>query len=343
MFYYMPDFRGSILHKFLVYVVVWSLFVPVIWFAFPLFGKTVFNIGIALTITGAWLYRYVGVLVSALLLILFYGLVLTSLSNESAINAANPFGVSFQLVISGSVALFKSKRDRLSELNLLMEQRIEKRNLELRRVQEYILRNSRASRMLLGKTLLDSVEASLSEMQDDGQVLASRLLENSSPLSQQANRLKELIQMSSDLTHDLRLADYQGDKTQVEFSCAVMELANNFTIATGTQFKIDLDCKHNHALKSMQHQLFGILREAVINAIRHGRAKSIHVQLKLTENVFELTVVNDGLPFLGQNESGLGLKLMSRSAQQIGGSIRLGTIPDGQTCLQCNVPVPPGY
>lgn len=340
----MHDYRNSVLQKFTAYVAVWLLLITVTWFAFPLLGIVAFPFGVAVTVAGAWLYGYRGVLVSNLLLILFHYIVLVYLSSEPnpASLAANPFGVSFQLAVSGSVALFKSKRDRLSELNVLLKQRIEKRKLELRRVQHFILEKSRESRRQLSQALLDNVELSLSEMQKDSQVLAARLLENGSPLSQQAHRLKELTQMSVDLAQDLRLADYQDDKTQVAFSSAAMDLANTFTISAGTQFELDLDCRQNRALKPIQHQLFGILREAVINAIRHGRAKNIRVQLKLSENIFELTVVNDGLPFPDQIESGLGLKLMQRSASQIGGSLGFGTTPDGKICLQCRVPIPTG-
>ncbi|WP_372845251.1 hypothetical protein [Pontiella sp.] len=248
------------MYKFSIYAAVWWLLFLVTWFSYPLLGITVFNFGIVFTVTGAWLYHYKGVLISIVLLFLIHYIVLVFQSNEPspALLAANPFGASFQLVVAGSVALVKSKRDRLAELNLLLEQKIEKRNLELRRVQHYILENSRASRRELSQTLLDSVELSLSDMQADGQMLATRLSENGSPLLLQANRLNELIQMSADLAQDLRLADYQDGHTQVEFSCAVTELANNFTIATGTQFELGLDGEHNHALKSIQHQLFGI-------------------------------------------------------------------------------------
>ncbi|WP_372845267.1 ATP-binding protein [Pontiella sp.] len=79
-----------------------------------------------------------------------------------------------------------------------------------------------------------------------------------------------------------------------------------------------------------------------MNSMRHGWAKKVRVQLKLAENVFQLTVLNDGLPFPDRVESGLGLKLMHRSARQMGGSIGFCTIPEGQTCLRCRVPAPSG-
>jgi anti-sigma regulatory factor (Ser/Thr protein kinase) len=49
-----------------------------------------------------------------------------------------------------------------------------------------------------------------------------------------------------------------------------------------------------------------ILKEAVSNAVRHGDATAVDVQIVLTQNEIELQVLNDGRPAISTSRKGLG-------------------------------------
>jgi signal transduction histidine kinase len=57
-----------------------------------------------------------------------------------------------------------------------------------------------------------------------------------------------------------------------------------------------------------------VVREAVGNAIRHGRANRVWVTVSVTEQLVHLEVIDDGGGFEGCPRPGLGLRCATRCA-----------------------------
>jgi putative phosphoribosyl transferase len=83
--------------------------------------------------------------------------------------------------------------------------------------------------------------------------------------------------------------------------------------------------------------LYRIAQEAISNAVRHGRAKSIALALRLAGEEAVLTVANDGAPLPAElrRSGGMGLRIMRYRAELIGGVLRLGSAAQGKTELSC--------
>lgn len=103
----------------------------------------------------------------------------------------------------------------------------------------------------------------------------------------------------------------------------------------GPQLDIEI-CKSN--------QLFYIVSEAVNNAIKHSRAKTIAIDIIHKPGKLAITIENDGQPRHTKTESdGMGLKIMDYRAKLIGAELNMKPKHNGFVVkLEINVPDEPG-
>ncbi|MFO0927611.1 MAG: PAS domain S-box protein [Gemmataceae bacterium] len=87
--------------------------------------------------------------------------------------------------------------------------------------------------------------------------------------------------------------------------------------------------------------LYRIVQEAVSNALRHARPRTIHLHWRATDDVIHLSVLDDGcgLPPFSEAEAGLGTRLMRYRASLIGGTLAITPRPEGGTRVACVVPL----
>jgi signal transduction histidine kinase len=86
-----------------------------------------------------------------------------------------------------------------------------------------------------------------------------------------------------------------------------------------------------------QEALLRIAREAIANAVRHGQAQEVHLELRRSGDRISLRVVDDGhgfeLPVPGERD-GFGLVSMRERAQALGGEVRIETTPGRGTAVE---------
>jgi PAS domain S-box-containing protein len=90
--------------------------------------------------------------------------------------------------------------------------------------------------------------------------------------------------------------------------------------------------------------LYRIAQEAVTNAIKHGRAQHIDLELTSTPQSLLLAVRDDGAGFKQDTQprprEGLGLRIMNYRAGRIGGTLDIQPRPGHGTEVLCAVPRP---
>jgi two-component system CheB/CheR fusion protein len=88
--------------------------------------------------------------------------------------------------------------------------------------------------------------------------------------------------------------------------------------------------------------LFRIVQEAASNAIRHGKATQVDIDLTASEGTASLTVKDDGRGFLGspRDHRGMGLNIMKYRATIIGGVLSIKRADDGGTIVVCSLAIP---
>jgi signal transduction histidine kinase len=90
-------------------------------------------------------------------------------------------------------------------------------------------------------------------------------------------------------------------------------------------------------------QLANIAREALSNALRHGRPQQVNLELRLEGEFVVLEVVDDGVGFNpdARGRVGLGLLSMTVRAEESGGTLDLASSPGRGTRVVVKMPVGP--
>ena len=83
--------------------------------------------------------------------------------------------------------------------------------------------------------------------------------------------------------------------------------------------------------------LYRIAQEAISNAVKHGRAKTIIIALVQAGPDVTLTITDDGCGMAGNRPAvkGMGLRIMDYRAEVVGGSVQIGAAPNRGTFVSC--------
>jgi two-component system sensor histidine kinase UhpB len=85
------------------------------------------------------------------------------------------------------------------------------------------------------------------------------------------------------------------------------------------------------------YYLFGIGREAIFNAFRHSRAKTIRVTCDHADNTIQLIVEDDGIGLVETPSGGhgIGRSIMEFRARSIGAQLAFTAVPGGGLRVEC--------
>lgn len=90
-----------------------------------------------------------------------------------------------------------------------------------------------------------------------------------------------------------------------------------------------------------QHHLLAIAKEAMNNVLKHSGATHVSIDMRQVEDVFELSVEDNGVGFLvdaAESNEGNGLQNMRARAIEIGGSLKIDSGPDRGTTVILSYP-----
>lgn len=93
--------------------------------------------------------------------------------------------------------------------------------------------------------------------------------------------------------------------------------------------------------KGVEDQLFRILQEAVSNTLRHAKASLLHVMLIKRDSTIILRIFDNGIGFDVEKirtTSSYGLSNMQERALEVGGTLKIVSLPDEGTRLEVKVP-----
>jgi signal transduction histidine kinase len=212
---------------------------------------------------------------------------------------------------------------------------------ERRRLEYELLEITEKERRRIGLDLHDDLGQQLSALALMTKGLELKLAKRRARETSDAARIHHLVQQTMtharDLAHDLAMLDLKGD----DLPAALDGLAQH----AADLFKISCQLERNGPVpaldSSIASQLYKIAQEAVTNAIKHAKAKSVSISLANGSGAIVLTVRNDGLPFpsLKSSSTGMGLRIMNYRANLIGATLEIdGSDPSG-TCVVCSVPL----
>lgn len=164
------------------------------------------------------------------------------------------------------------------------------------------------------------------------------LTARSTNLSEMVNEtLKSVRKISSELRP--RLLDQLGVFPAIESSLRDLQKR------TGIKCRFDMEVDDVQLPANVSTSFYRIFQEAITNAARHSKAKSINVRIFLNgSKMLHMTIKDNGTGFvLQENQNGvdksLGLIGMKERALIIGGNLEIDSAPGKGTEIKLSIPV----
>ena len=108
---------------------------------------------------------------------------------------------------------------------------------------------------------------------------------------------------------------------------ALEELMSNFRLTASVEIDYRQCAGSLDFASDEEDTLYRILQEGMTNAVRHGHATKIEIQLTRNENVLTARILDNGLG-CGELEEGFGLRHMEERLGLLGGSLAYGNRSD---------------
>jgi len=232
--------------------------------------------------------------------------------------------------------LVQARTEELTEANKQLLQEIEER----KRLEKALLDVSEREQRRIGRELHDSIGQQLTGIAFMAKVLEHRLATKLPDEAANVAEIAKLVKQAMDQTRGLAKGLHPVDLDAGSLMSALQEFAATTEHLFGIccTFKCDKPGPMDDA--TVVVHLYRIAQEAVTNAIKHGGAKNIQIELAYDGDNSVLAVRSDGLDFPGMQVkgTGMGLQIMNHRAEMIGGSLDIRKGDKGGTVMTCVFP-----
>jgi two-component system, LuxR family, sensor kinase FixL len=214
----------------------------------------------------------------------------------------------------------------MSKLQLEIEERKRAEEIksealnETRILQKEIMHIAEKERQRIGQDLHDGIGQNLTAVTFLIEALREKMKNYAGDMISDIDEIDNLVRKSIIQTRSIAkvLSPVEMDKNGLY--SALGEMAS--TIEKVFDVTCEISRRGNFYIEDNQTaiHLYYITREAVTNAVKHGRAKNVHVCLTSEDSILKLIILDDGM---GCKEyemgSGMGLRIMKYRASMIGG------------------------
>ena len=157
----------------------------------------------------------------------------------------------------------------------------------------------------------------------------------------EADKASGIVRLANEAAKEARLTarSLEGADGVGDLKTALESLAMNITQNCRVRSTVRANGASLPVSAPVATQLYRIAQEAVRNAVEHGAAREVLIQLTFGQRDMLLTVQDDGEGFNAKtNGHGMGLRIMRYRAQCIGGSCEVHTGPGKGTIVYSRVP-----
>jgi len=213
----------------------------------------------------------------------------------------------------------------------------EKEHIELER---QVLEISERERRRIGQDLHDGLGQHLTGIELMVQSLETKLDNISPETAKQAARISEHVREAMRQTRSLARGLSPVNLEANGLMSALQELTTTvrdiFRVNVVFNQRMPVLVNDNVAAT----HLFRIAQEAISNALRHGGARNVRVELGKSGTEISLSITDDGRGFNpGSASSGMGLRIMSYRAGIMDGKVQVQSAEGRGTKVVCTVPI----
>jgi signal transduction histidine kinase len=198
-----------------------------------------------------------------------------------------------------------------------------------------------AERTRLSREIHDTLLQSLAALGPELEALATRVPSGEGDLTSELRRLRRQVDRSVRDARESILELRRHAISTPRLAESLAQLADDTEARHGVRPTVAVVGRRpGDASPDVDLQLFRIAQEAVINAIRHGRATRIDLGLSYDERRVALTITDNGCGFdacaptsAPHDKEHFGLVAMRERAEQVGGGLRIESVPGTGTTV----------
>jgi signal transduction histidine kinase len=189
----------------------------------------------------------------------------------------------------------------------------------------------------IGQELHDSLCQHLTGTALVAQAVAAELRSRKSPRAGEAEHVVKLVEQGIDMSRDIARGLFTPELAAAGLGPALEALANETSHLGEVTCTFEMLGQVNGAENATQ--LYRIAHEAVTNALKHAKARTIQIQLQAADSETTLTIADDGVGICSEplNKGGLGLSLMRHGAAAINADLQVRRGAKGGTIVTCHV------
>src|SRR5947209_8508601 len=233
-------------------------------------------------------------------------------------------------------------RQQRAELEQLRQQKtelLEKEVVERARLEREVIESCGREQRRIAYDLHDGVGQQLV-----GIALSAKLLEQELRAERptQAKKASAIVRLANETARQTRLTarTLEGADGVGDLKVALEALAANVRRNCRVAANVKADASSFPVSAPAAAQLYRVVQEALHNAVEHGRARKVQIDLAVDGDNMVLTVRDDGKGFDGSAASnGMGLRIMRYRAQCIGGWCEVQSNRTEGTIVTCRVPL----
>ncbi len=243
------------------------------------------------------------------------------------------------LVITGRAelvaGLVEKRTGELAQANSALRQEITER----KRLEAEVVNVAATEQRRIGQELHDGTGQELTGLCMLSDNLADVLGDQSPPDAHLAHRIAEGLRQALGQVRALSRGLIPVEVDAEGLMAALTELTARISDLHG--LKCVFECAEPVPVEdnNTATQLYRIAQEAITNAIKHGQARTIRVNLEARGQYLSLRIVDDGVGFSPAtgNGDGMGLRIMRYRAGQIGAQFAVRPSPTGGAVVSCTL------
>jgi PAS domain S-box-containing protein len=235
--------------------------------------------------------------------------------------------------------LAQRQRDELEQLRQQRTALLQREVAERARLEREVIESCAREQRRIAYDLHDSVGQQLV-----GIALSAKLLEEQLGLERhaEAGKASVIAKLANIAAKQVRVTarTLEGADGVGDLKAALRSLAATMSENSRVMVTVNADSSFLAISAPVAAQLYRIAQEAVRNAVEHGAARDVQINLTFDRDDLVLTIMDDGEGFdVGANGNGMGLRIMRYRAQCIGGCCEVQSNTTKGTIISCRVPL----
>ncbi|EFM11036.1 integral membrane sensor signal transduction histidine kinase [Paenibacillus curdlanolyticus YK9] len=174
-------------------------------------------------------------------------------------------------------------------------------------------------------SLIMSLDAAIALLDGDPNLAKEKLISIRGLTEQNLDNMRDIVHR-------------MGEEENISLVHHAERLVSNFQEYTGTVIRLTLKGIEQTFPFDARQSVLRVIQESFTNALKHGKAKEIELDIRFTPSTLRVFIRNNGKP-LGKIPYGFGLTTMKNRIELLGGTFSISDLAVTGVEVRCEIPL----